>query len=298
MIGIIGAGKVGTTIGKYLCEHGIPITGYYSRTLESAAIAADFTKTNVFKDLEALVKASDTLFLATPDEEIRKVWDCIVKLKLSGKTIIHFSGSLSSCVFSGIGHTGAFGASVHPMYAFSDKFTAYKHFHTTVFVAEGQKEAIETFREIFAGRLGHEILTIRIEDKVKYHAAATLASNGMLALFHESQLLLKECGFSEQESRKLFTPLVKNNIDAMLAQGAVEAMTGPVERNDAGTVKEHLQAIYGAGNLENIDEDGTVYRLYCMLGKTLAAMAEKKHPDRDYTAIKGMLADEIRNPTR
>ena len=45
-IGFIGAGKVGYSLGRYLKEHHISISGYYSRSLQSAMDAADFTGTN------------------------------------------------------------------------------------------------------------------------------------------------------------------------------------------------------------------------------------------------------------
>ncbi len=279
-IGLIGAGKVGTTLGKYLSEHGVSINGYYSRTVESAAKAAEFTGTKVFDKLDDLVEASDTLFITTPDGEIRKVWDCIAGKKLSGKLVYHFSGSLSSHVFSGIENTGAAGASVHPMYAFSDKFTSYKKFHTAFLVAEGNETALEAFSGLFGERLGHRILRLRAEDKMKYHAAAALASNGMLALFYESQLLLAECGFTEKESRELFAPLVENNVTALLERGAVSAMTGPVERNDVNTVQEHLLALPSGSE---------IYKSYCALCSTLVQMAEKKHPERDYFFMKQLL---------
>ena len=44
-IGIIGAGKVGFSVGKYLVERGIPVTGYYSRNPVSAKEAPEFTAT-------------------------------------------------------------------------------------------------------------------------------------------------------------------------------------------------------------------------------------------------------------
>ncbi len=91
------------TLGKYLSEAHIPVTGFYSRTKESAAWAAAFTKTAVFDGLKELITASDTLFITTPDGIIADVWDCIaaMDMDLSGYKICHFSGSLSSNVFSG-----------------------------------------------------------------------------------------------------------------------------------------------------------------------------------------------------
>ena len=50
-IGIIGAGKVGCSMGKYFVENGIPVAGFYSRHQESAEQAATFTKTEKFDSL-------------------------------------------------------------------------------------------------------------------------------------------------------------------------------------------------------------------------------------------------------
>ena len=68
------------TLGKYLSEAHIPVTGFYSRTKESAAWAAAFTKTAVFDGLKELITASDTLFITTPDGVIADVWDCIAAM--------------------------------------------------------------------------------------------------------------------------------------------------------------------------------------------------------------------------
>ena len=42
-IGFIGAGKVGFSLGRYLAEGGVTVTGYYSRNSRSAREAAEFT---------------------------------------------------------------------------------------------------------------------------------------------------------------------------------------------------------------------------------------------------------------
>jgi predicted dinucleotide-binding enzyme len=44
-IGFIGAGKVGFSLGKYFCEHGLDVIGYFSRNPQSALQAAEFTGT-------------------------------------------------------------------------------------------------------------------------------------------------------------------------------------------------------------------------------------------------------------
>ena len=51
-IGFIGAGKVGFTLGKYFRMHGVEVTGYYSRSIQSAKEAADFTRAQAFTNAE------------------------------------------------------------------------------------------------------------------------------------------------------------------------------------------------------------------------------------------------------
>lgn len=254
------------------------VSGFYSRTYEHAAEAAEFTKTKAYRDIGQLVKGSDTLLITTPDSEIGAVWDCITSEELRGKVICHFSGSLSSRVFSGIEAVGATGCSIHPMFAFSDRFHSYQTFSSACITMEGQKEALDKMQPLFE-QLGHKVLVVRAEDKMKYHAAAALASNYMIGLFRVSLSLLQDCGFSEKDSRGLLQPLVTNNVQAMLEKPLTEALTGPVERNDLQTVQGHLEVLHG----ENAEQ---VYR---SLGKELVAIAKEKNPDRDYTALEQLL---------
>ena len=280
-IGIIGAGKVGTTLGKYLKEAGAGITGYYSRTKESADEAATFTGTTSYETLQELVEAGDTVFVTTPDDAIEGVWQQLRQLDIQKDIICHFSGSLSSHVFSGIEESDAYGISIHPMYAFSDKFTSYQEFHTAYLTMEGDSYALEQMKP-FWEKLGHTVLTLRAEDKIKYHAAAALASNAMVGLFQTSLELLEECGFDRESSRHLLTPLVQGNVDAMLKKGCEAALTGPVERGDKKTVQKHLQALRGGGAEE----------IYRSLGEKLVSLAVSKNPDRDYSQMQELFRKE------
>ena len=274
-IGIIGAGKVGTTLGKYLSIHGKNVTGFYSRTHESADEAATFAETETYSSLCKLVEASDVIFITTPDGVIPQVWGELLHQDISNRIICHFSGSLSSHVFSGREEAGASGISMHPMYAFSDKFHSYEQFHTAYLTLEGDPEAVAVMKPMWEA-IGHHVLTLKAEDKIKYHAAAAMASNEMLGLMQASLDILSECGFSEKDSMALLTPLVQGNIASMLEKGCVNALTGPVERGDAQTVRKHLQALEGS-------KAGKIYQ---SLGSTMVELAKRRNPDRDYTPVR------------
>lgn len=274
-IGIIGAGKVGTTLGKYLSIHGKNVTGFYSRTHESADEAATFAETETYSSLCKLVEKSDVIFITTPDGAIHQVWGDLLHQDISNRIICHFSGSLSSHVFSGREEAGASGISMHPMYAFSDKFHSYEQFHTAYLTLEGDLEAVAVMKPMWEA-IGHHVLTLKAEDKIKYHAAAAMASNEMLGLMQASLDILSECGFSEKDSMALLTPLVQGNIASMLEKGCVNALTGPVERGDAQTVRKHLQALEGS-------KAGKIYQ---SLGSTMVELAKRRNPDRDYTPVR------------
>lgn len=130
-IGFIGAGKVGTTLGKYFISRAMQIdnqrkenftlSGYYSRNPKSAEEAANFTNSTRYDTLEQIIEDSDCLFLTVSDDAISTIWDSIKRLPIKEKIICHCSGSLSSAIFSGIEHTGAYAYSIHPLFAISSK---------------------------------------------------------------------------------------------------------------------------------------------------------------------------------
>ena len=287
-IGIIGAGKAGCSVGKYMREHGLPVAGYFSKRARGSEEAGTFTGTKSFEDLKSIITACDVLCISTPDDAIAQVWSEIRELSqkfpeacsLRHKVLCHFSGSLSSDVFSGIDSTGASGCSVHPMSAFSDRFTSYRQLDQVIFTMEGQAEALRVMEELIAG-LGNRVLRIRPETKARYHCSASLVSNFMIGLYQMGLDMLVSCGIREEDARRLFHPLVENNVKQMLEVGAAAALTGPIERGDTGTVERHLAALN--------EEDRELYKL---LGKKVLAVARRKNPGQNYENIKEILEDE------
>jgi predicted short-subunit dehydrogenase-like oxidoreductase (DUF2520 family) len=67
----------------------------------------------------------------------------------------------------------------------------------------------------------------------------------------------------------------------------MEALTGPVERNDVATVKAEMDELKG------LDHDfGEIYRL---LSKQAAEVAEAKHLDRNYSKLNIVLEEHLGN---
>lgn len=270
-IGIIGAGKVGVSVGRYLKDNNIQISGFYDIDSDNAAFAAQFTQTDCFSDLEELVKVSDTLFITTPDNVIGSVWDCIKNnMSVQNKIVCHFSGALSSDVFTDSQSTGAGVCSVHPMLAFSDKLTSYRIPANTFFAIEGEETAVSAVKSLFES-LGNTVCRIEKSKKSLYHTAASVLSNEIVALIDMGYSLLEQCGFSRDDAVGATRNLVSGNVKSVLENGCVNALTGPVERNDLQTVKKHVESLQG--------EDR---QIYILLAKRLVKLAKEKNEDRDY----------------
>ncbi|MBS6183486.1 MAG: DUF2520 domain-containing protein [Clostridium celatum] len=277
--GFIGAGKVGFSLGKYLKENNIDISGYYSKLQHSSKEAAIFTNTRQYNNLEDLIKNSDTIFITTPDNQIADVWNEIKMLPIKEKLICHCSGSISSEVFSNINNHGAYGYSIHPMFAISDKYNSYKNLSQAFITIEGHEKHIEYLKSLFL-YLGNDVAIINKENKVLYHAASVTVSNLVLGLINNGVKYLEVCGFTKEVAIKALYPLTEYNLINIKEKGVVNSLTGPIERGDLSTVTNHLNVIP--------EEDKELYRL---LSKNILKIAKVKNLDRDYKNLEEYLGD-------
>lgn len=278
-IGMIGAGKVGFSLGKWFAQGGVPVSGYYSRSPESAREAADFTDSRYFESIKALVDESDAVFITVPDAAIPSVYAEVRQFEIRDKYICHCSGVLSSAdAFPGVADAGGHGISIHPLFPFSSRYETWRELMGAFFCLEGDEEALRTFGPLLEG-LGARVQVIAPEGRARYHAACVAASNFMCVLMQESLKLLAGCGFPEELARQALAPLMRSNLEHLLKDGPVKALTGPVERCDTTTVGKHLNAL----------EDGQLYRT---LSLALVDLAEKKHPETDYREMRKLLSEE------
>lgn len=276
-IGFVGAGKVGFTLGKYMTEHNICVSGYYSRSEASAKQAADFTHTTYYRTLEELTASSDALFLTVPDGALEDVWNSLKRYSLTGKFICHCSGAMTSAVFSEIDQMGAFGYSIHPLFAINSKRHSYLEISNAYFTIEGTPEHIHVWKKFFE-TLGNPVRIINAENKVLYHGAAVFASNLVTGLFEMGVSLLMTCGFDRESGEAALGPLFVHNCQAVAKEGTERALTGPVERGDAATMWKHLEAFS--------EEEQEIYR---DISAVLLDIAKRKNPRRDYKEVSQLL---------
>ena len=265
-IGFIGAGKVGCSLGRYFVEHAqetggaeepykrqessLNVKGYYSRSSSSAKDAARFTHSKEYETIRDLTDECDVVFLTVPDGSIQETWQQVREYDINGKTICHCSGAMSSAdAFHGIEETGAFGYSIHPLFAVSDKYNAYKELTGVFFTLEGGRNG-EHSRQFLNLRedlelMGNPTSIINGDDKTTYHCAAAIASNLVCGLIDQSIELMTRCGFTESSAVKALAPILTGNMAHIAQAGPTASLTGPIREKRYGYSQEAYRMFKG-----------------------------------------------------
>ena len=93
-----------------------------------------------------------------------------------------------------------------------------------------------------ARRLEMRPFVLADRQRPAYHAAAVLASNALVALLDAGRTLLQGRGIGKRAAVMLL-PLVLGTLENVATLGAETALTGPVVRGDAGTLRAHAAVL-------------------------------------------------------
>ena len=267
---VVGCGKVGTLLAKYLVSVGYPVHGLASRTLASAEKAATLCgATRVTDDPMTVTRDAGMVFITTPDGVIEDVCTAIAeKGGFTEKTLVfHCSGSLPSTVLSAARRTGAVIGSIHPLQSFATTTGDKNPFEGIVMAVEGEDEAVNAGLDM-AEILGARGFKINTSAKTLYHASAVVASNCLVALVDFAYQLLEASGIGYDDAYTVLGPLIEGTLSNIKTVGPTQALTGPVVRGDASTVADHLAAI---------DKDlPHINALYTALGRQTLEVAKRR----------------------
>ncbi len=244
-ISIIGAGRLGTSLGAALSKKGYRIKSFSCRTSlsaeESRMIIGEGKATT---DNIQTARSGDIIVLCLPDEEILNVTDELAAARIhwSEKFIFHCSGLLSSEVLKPLKTKGALTASIHPVQSFAHKRTPPDQFENIYFGLEGEPKALEESQKIIQ-KLGGRSLIIEAGNKALYHTACSIASNFFVVLLDTASSLLQQVGLQEEQSFQVLLPLVKGTLHNVKKFDIHASLTGPVIRGDKASVEKHLEAL-------------------------------------------------------
>lgn len=288
-IGFIGAGKVGKALGLYFMDHGLPISGYCSRTLKSAREAAALTASRAFRTLETLAEQSDIVFITAPDQTLAAIDEEAAAMirKDSGKTTIpwiHVSGAHPSDCLAALKKAGCPVGSMHPLQSFGEPVSSAARLPHTWVTIEGTEQAIGALKTIL-DQTGGNYSRIEAEQKPLYHAGACVVSNYLVTLLESGIRYFEAAAMDRDTIIKAIAPLIDATLSNIREKGTLEALTGPIVRGDLNTVRVHLQTLE-----TRLPSELGLYKTLAL--KTAAMLEAGKLAPGQLEACKRMLEEE------
>jgi predicted short-subunit dehydrogenase-like oxidoreductase (DUF2520 family) len=255
-LGIIGAGTVGTALSVRLHLKGYDIAAVASRSPSSAFRLIKATGCGQVCDgPQGVADKCDLVFLTTPDDAIPEVVNQV--RWHPGQSVVHCSGADSLDVLEAARMVGARVGSFHPLQTFAGIQKAIENLPGSTFALEAEEPLLATLKEMALALEGHWI-KLGAGDKAAYHTAAVMTSNYLVTLVKLATDLWESFGVPRQEAIAALLPLLKGTLNNLQDLGVPNALTGPIARGDAGTVRIHLDTLRSSAS--------SILPAYCELG--------------------------------
>ncbi|HVG54761.1 MAG TPA: Rossmann-like and DUF2520 domain-containing protein [Vicinamibacterales bacterium] len=240
---IVGSGRVAQALGRLLAETGLPPVAIGGRTAARAERAASFISPTVKAVRIAEVPAvADHVLIAVSDEAIVPVAEELAAAGMSAGVALHTSGAHGPELLGALAARGVSCGVLHPLQTIADPTSGVVALKGASFAVGGDAEAID-----WAGQLviaaGGTPLRIRPKGFASYHAGAVMASNAVVAAIDAAVVLMGAAGVDRPAALKAIRPLCLTSAQNALEMGPEAALTGPVQRGDAETVRTHLEAL-------------------------------------------------------
>ncbi len=238
-IALIGPGRAGTTLALALTDHGYRVVGVAGRAPDAsstriAAIALDAPA----RLASEVGTGAAIVIVATPDHAIASAASAAAPSLEHGALVFHLAGSQNLDVFEGMLETrsdaGLRVASLHPLQTFPSTSDGIERLYGSWAAVAGDPQIMA-----IATELGLRTVEVEPNDRARYHAAAVVASNHVIALLGQVARLAASAGVPFDA----FLPLVQTSVENGFGLGPARALTGPVARGDLRTVQAHLQAL-------------------------------------------------------
>lgn len=180
---------------------------------------------------------SSLALLCVPDAEIEAAAEALAAAAPHLRFAGHTSGATRLEALQPLAAAGVGTFSLHPLQTVPDPRASVAG--APAAVAGATPAAAEAARQL-ADQLGMQPFDVPEEARAAYHAAASMASNFLIALEQSAVELLDRAGIPD--SRDLLAPLVMQTVANWSLHGGA-ALTGPIARGDEETVERHLAAL-------------------------------------------------------
>jgi predicted short-subunit dehydrogenase-like oxidoreductase (DUF2520 family) len=241
IVGIVGAGAVGTALGAALSRAGWPVGAVASRDPARRERFRWFVPgARAFAEANALLDEVELIVLAVPDDAIPELASRLHMY--GGQAMIHTSGALGAEVLAPAMAAGTQIGAFHPLVAFADTERAIAALHGATIAVEGDEQLAALLGDM-AEAIGATAVRLAPGSKAAYHAAAVLSAGGFVALLDAIAELGRVAGLDEAGSLAIYGGLIEQTLGNARVLGISRALTGPMTRGDVGTLRRHLAAL-------------------------------------------------------
>ena len=293
---IIGAGRVSYSLTSALSKSGYNIVSIISQDINSAKTLAMKFQLNHFSDsLNNIQKSARIFFLCVPDGQIAIVASELSKLKLNFKQsfFVHLSGAVNISVLNTLKRKGAKIASLHPMQTFpSKKIVNLKGVHAAL---EIDNESAYKLLSQISNDI--QLISLRIDSKNKsyYHLAGVYASNFLAGNIYFASKLLSLNKIERDEYFNILQSTIYATLKNIENVGPANALSGPVERGDLQTIKNHISSLKKLKKNPSSNYFSTLLKNYLLQSLSLIDLVEEKQGqlDNSHRKIREMLVQEL-----
>ncbi|OFW82244.1 MAG: hypothetical protein A2201_05440 [Alicyclobacillus sp. RIFOXYA1_FULL_53_8] len=265
---IYGPGRLGTAFAIALQTVGHDVLCAFAQDSrnESSLRFSHHTASPVYlvSEQAAMMREADAVLITVPDKAVSVVAQTLMEHKAlrAGQVVLHTAGVLDSSVLASLRSLGPAVGSLHPLQTFADPLLAARRLHGVYCSLEGDAAAV-AFATRMVQDLGAVPVVIAPDLRPRYHAAAVLASNALVALASVATDLL-----SFPQGLQALLPLMRGAMENLETIGLPGALTGPIERGDKETIQVHLNAL---------KDNPTALHVYTALGHATVEVAARKN---------------------
>ncbi len=243
-VAIVGPGRVGQAFGRRLNQPRVALLGFVGRTTAAAAAAATWCGAGRAMTLAELGAAHVVMFTVGDADLPATVAAALAAAPPRPCSLwLHTSGRCGLEVFAAAVPRGIRCGALHPVAPFPDAATGERTMQgaPAVLLSDGRSERLLVR---LCELLGLAPVLSRGGDRVLYHAACVLAANGLTVLRGlVDDVFAAAGGLSRPDAGRLAAALMAAALRTSGELGAAAALSGPVLRGDAATLRAHLQAL-------------------------------------------------------
>ena len=240
-VGVVGTGRVGAVLGAALSRAGHTVVAASAVSAASRDRAADLLPGVPVVGVEQVLQQATLVLLTVPDDALEDLVSGLVVAGAvqPGQLLAHTSGRYGLAVLEPAVRVGALPLALHPVLPFAGTRVDLERLHGTAFGVTAP-EALRPVAEVLVVEMGGEPVWLSEEQRPLWHAALAHGANHLTTLVASCADLLRRAGVDDPS--QVLAPLLGAALDGALRAGDA-ALTGPVARGDAGTVRAHLDVL-------------------------------------------------------